>query len=188
MAKTLEPFFTELDRLEDRIPLGRLTELLRELNVTIDDVRDHVMFSPDSYQRNLVRRGPAYEALLLCWKNGQRSAIHDHRGSACGVLVVKGTATETVFERNEQGWIYAVGSHEREEGGVCGSNDMDTHQISNLQPGGQDLITLHIYSPPLGLVGNYSLTDNTVEEVVSPINPPACVPVGSIDGSGKESP
>ncbi len=170
LETTLEQFFTRLDRLDGRIPPGSLTELLGELNLTVDDVRDYVCFGPDGYQRNLVQRGPGYEALLLCWKSGQRSAIHDHRGSACGVLVVQGTATETAFERNQRGWIYPVGSHECEQGAVCGSNDMDTHQISNLQPDGQDLITLHVYSPPLGPVGNYSLKDNTVEEVLNPIN------------------
>jgi cysteine dioxygenase len=169
-AMTLQQFFTSLDELGDRIPLDSLTALLGELHITVDDVRDYVVFSPDGYQRNLVQRGPGYEALLLCWKNGQRSAIHDHRGSACGVMVVQGTATETVFERNQRGWIYPVGSNECEQGAVCGSNDMDTHQISNLQADGQDLITLHVYSPPLGRVGNYSLKDNTVEDVLSPIN------------------
>ncbi len=33
------------------------------------------------------------------------------------------------------------------------------HQISNLQAGAADLVTLHIYSPPLVRMGTYSLTD-----------------------------
>ena len=85
------------------------------------------------------------------------------------MLVVEGTATETAFARNEKGWIYATGSSERPTGGVCGSNDMDTHQISNLQPDGGDLITMHVYSPPLGEVGTYSLADNTVDVIVNPV-------------------
>ena len=55
-------------------------------------------------------------------------------------------------------------------GAVCGSEDADIHQISNLQPDGQELITLHVYTPPLGRVGNYSLTDNTVTQVLSKIH------------------
>ncbi len=111
-AMTLQQLVTRLDELGERIPLDRLTALLGELHIAVDDVRDYVVFGPDGYQRNLVQRGRGYEALLLCWKNGQCSAIHDHRGSGCGVLVVQGTATETVFERNQRGWIYPVGSHE----------------------------------------------------------------------------
>ncbi len=34
------------------------------------------------------------------------------------------------------------------------------HQVSNLQDGDADLVTLHIYSPPLRLMGTYSLFDN----------------------------
>jgi hypothetical protein len=35
------------------------------------------------------------------------------------------------------------------------------HQISNLQAGDADLVTLHVYSPPLMWMGTYSLTDRT---------------------------
>ena len=40
----------------------------------------------------------------------------------------------------------------------------DIHQISNLQPGNADLVTLHLYSPPLLVMGQYSLTDPAVRE------------------------
>ena len=46
-------------------------------------------------------------------------------------------------------------------GAVIGSQDSDLHQVSNLQPAGADLVTLHIYSPPLLWMGTYSLTDTT---------------------------
>ena len=111
-----------------------------------------------------MRAGPAYHALLLCWRNGQRSPIHDHRGSSCGVRVVRGEATETVFEMTEQGHLYAVRTRKLPEGFVCATQDQDIHQLSNLQPGNADLITLHIYSPPLLVMGQYSLTDRAVRE------------------------
>ena len=44
----------------------------------------------------------------LCWRNGQRSPIHNHRGSNCGVKVLRGVATETTFARAANGMIYAV--------------------------------------------------------------------------------
>jgi hypothetical protein len=33
--------------------------------------------------------------------------------------------------------------------------------VSNLQPGDADLVTLHVYSPPLRRMGTYSLTDTS---------------------------
>lgn len=35
---------------------------------------------------------------------------------------------------------------------------------------GQDLVTLHIYSPPLLVMGTYSLTDDRVGEFVPPVH------------------
>src|SRR5207249_2304648 len=113
--------------------------------------------------------GPAYQALLLCWRNGQRSPIHDHRGSNCGVRILSGVATETVFERNENGLVYATFSREMAEGSICANSDDDIHQMSNLQPGKADLVTLHIYSPPLLHMGTYSLTSPMVQEFFDPV-------------------
>ena len=51
---------------------------------------------------------------------------------------------------------------------ACGdlvvSQDADVHQISNLQTAGQDLVTLHIYSPPMLRMDTYSLTEPTIGE------------------------
>jgi cysteine dioxygenase len=46
------------------------------------------------------------------------------------------------------------------EGFICATEDLDIHQISNDQPEGSDLITLHIYSPPLLVMGQYSLDES----------------------------
>ncbi|MBK8271190.1 MAG: hypothetical protein IPK83_23895 [Planctomycetes bacterium] len=58
---------------------------------------------------------------------------------------------------------------ELREGQVCGSQDADIHQISNLQPGSADLVTLHVYSPPLMVMGTYSLLDQSVGEFADPV-------------------
>jgi cysteine dioxygenase len=78
--------------------------------------------------------------------------------------VLKGTATETLFERTSAGHVYATSSRKLPTGHCCGSQDSDIHQISNLESDGGDLVTLHIYSPPLLVMGTYSLTKTTVGE------------------------
>jgi cysteine dioxygenase len=148
-----------LQRLEGRASLTQLRALLGDARIDINDVRPHVKFSGRSYRRNLVDSGPWHHLLVLCWRNGQRSPIHDHCGSNCAVRVLEGTLTETLFSRAANGLIRADSSRELGPGGVVVSADEDVHQISNLQPGGADLVTLHIYSPPLLIMGTYSLTD-----------------------------
>ena len=161
MAKTLDELFEYLDALDDRADLADLMIELSQLDVGGEELAEHVRFSRQSYARNLVRSGPWYHALVLCWRNGQRSPIHDHVGSSCGVRVLRGVATETLFEFAANGHVKAVGSRDLPAGSVCGSQDGDLHQVSNLQAGDADLVTLHIYSPPLLTMGTYSLTDLT---------------------------
>lgn len=156
---TIHQFLDEIDQYSCRVPLPELVERLQRLQLSPDDVREHLKFGVDCYQRNLMRAGSAYAALILCWRSGQRSPIHDHRGSSCGVYVIQGVVTETVFDRTPHGHIYATKSRTLAAGGVCGSQDDDIHQVSNLQAPGEDLVTLHVYSPPLTQMGTYSLMD-----------------------------
>ena len=81
----------------------------------------------------------------------------------------KGTATETAFRRGPTGMLMATRSRDLHQGEVCGSFDMDIHQVSNLCGQGKPLITLHVYTPPLLTMGTYSLTDTTVLEFEDPI-------------------
>jgi cysteine dioxygenase len=164
MESTLDHWLTELDQYHDRIPLAVLTAGLKRLQVNLSELQPFVQFSPERYRRNLFHAGPGYHALVLCWRAGQRSPIHDHRGSACGVRVLSGAATETVFEMTEEGHVFPVRTRLLEEGFICATQDQDIHQLSNLQPNHADLITLHIYSPPLLVMGQYSLTEPLVRE------------------------
>jgi cysteine dioxygenase len=151
--------YRHLDKLTDRPDLARLVEELSRFEIDLDDLADHMHFAEHSYKRNLVRSTPHYHAWLLCWKNGQRSPIHDHKGSACVVRVLRGTLTETIFEMAPNGHIKASFSRDVAEGSIIGSEDTDMHQVSNLQPGNADLVTLHVYTPPLTRMGTYSLYD-----------------------------
>lgn len=168
MTITLPQLLDRLDRHPQRVPLPELVALLRGLEIEIDDVAEHLRFGDDHYRRNLVHEGPGYHALILCWKAGQRSPIHDHRGSSCGVRVLSGVATETRYQRGPTGALMATRSHELCTGLVCGSEDADIHQMSNLQPQAP-LVTLHVYSPPLLRMGTYSLTDDAVRDWEDPV-------------------
>lgn len=164
MQLTFEQFFAKLDACTTQIPLGVLTAALKRLRLDFNAVEKFAQFSPERYRRNLMRAGPVYHALVLCWRNGQRSPIHDHRGSSCAVRVIRGEATETIFEMTAHDHVYAVRTRKLSEGYICATQDQDIHQISNLQRGNADLVTLPIYSPPLLVMGQYSLTDPVVRE------------------------
>lgn len=162
--------FQQLMPFPEKVPLDVLRQWLESTPLGFDEVRRYVRFGEDRYLRNLMFSGPAFQVLVLCWRNGQRSPIHDHVGSNCAVKVIRGVATETVFERAPNGLIYAATSRNLAEGKICVTADADIHQISNLQAGSADLITLHVYSPPLLTMNAYSLVDAKVSRFFDPIN------------------
>jgi DMSO/TMAO reductase YedYZ molybdopterin-dependent catalytic subunit len=166
MVYDLDTLISNLDRLEKRASLPELTTLLEQLAVDTQDLARYARFGEPSYQRILIRAGRWYHLWVLCWKNGQRSPIHDHVGSNCAVRVVRGTATVTDFAFAPNGHVKAIGSIDRPCGSVFANHDDDLHQVSNLQAGSADLITLHIYSPPLLRMGTYSMMDRTRGEEV----------------------
>src|SRR4051794_1431686 len=164
MPTAIDAVFDDLDRATNRLPLPAILDWIRRTDLSVDDLAEYMIFRPDRYVRNLLHAGPAYQALVLCWRNGQRSPIHNHRGSNCGVKVLCGVATETIFEKAANGMAYAIRSRELPAGDICASADEDMHQVSNLQAVHADLVTLHIYSPPLLRMDVYSLDSPTVTE------------------------
>jgi cysteine dioxygenase len=83
--------------------------------------------------------------------------------------VLRGTLTETLFEFAANGHVKALFSRDFGPGSRLASEDTDMHQISNLQAGDADLVTLHVYAPPLLAMGLYSLYDRSRgQEIWSP--------------------
>ena len=150
---TLNDFFKQLDVFADSFHPSTLQNLLREFNLG-DDVEQHFRFEDSRYQRNLLKRTSHYKALLLCFEPGQQTPIHDHAGSACGVKIITGTATEVTYKRHADGLLSKLEKTTLIAGRSVSSNDMDIHSLGNLEQN-ERLASLHIYSPPLRKIGNY---------------------------------
>jgi cysteine dioxygenase len=161
---TLATLFAELDRSAGPVPLDVLCDRLRRLDLSGDALAQHIAFGDDSYRRNLVHLGPGYVALVLCWRPGQASPVHDHRGSACALRVIRGVASERRYRRGADGRLVELGSANYAAGQVCGTYDADIHTMFNADPEGADLVTLHVYTPPMRRYYAYSLDDDSVVE------------------------
>jgi DMSO/TMAO reductase YedYZ molybdopterin-dependent catalytic subunit len=166
MPGNLGSLLNYLDGLRERPSLASLQEQLARLPITCDDLAQYIRFSDRGYQRNLVHAGESYNLWVMCWKNGQRSPVHDHAASVCAVRVLRGTLTETRYKFAANGAVVATGSRELAEGSICAAQDNYLHQIANFQAGNRDLVTLHIYSPPLTRMSTFSLTEVTRGEDV----------------------
>jgi len=145
----LVALLTGWDSLALPLPEDLIRGGLEQLTLDRDALRGCAHFNERTYQRNLIHHTANYEALVLCWRSGQRSPIHDHGESACGVLVVEGVATETSFLADNTGKMIVSRSRRIPAGSIVVSRGSDIHRVANLENQGADLISLHVYSPRL---------------------------------------
>lgn len=165
----LRPLIAYLELLNGRPNVNELKSQLEAIRVSAEEMSEFVHFNETRYRRNKVFESEDVELLCLCWKSGQRSPIHDHAHSICGVKIIEGVATETIYEKNPSGYIKPTASQDYSRGCVMASQDEDTHQVANLQEMEIDLITLHIYSPPLRRMKTYSI-DSKKTNIYEPVN------------------
>lgn len=151
----LSPLIGYLDGLQERVCLETLAKLLSELRVTRADIAASCVFGVKGYRRNTISRGAWYELLANCWHSGHRTPIHDHRGVSCAFKVVEGMGTEIRFRETPSGLICPSETVAMPVGYVCAAADNDIHQVANMEVAGQDLVTLHIYSPPITKMHTY---------------------------------
>jgi cysteine dioxygenase len=134
-----------------------LHDWLYHVQVTAEDLRPFRFFKQGTYARHRVFRNEFAELLFLCWRPGQRTPIHDHNGSYGAVRVCEGVMWETVFALNQNRQLYYQRAREWSAGSVTAADVPDIHQIGNPEISGQDLVTLHLYAPPLGVLNTYKV-------------------------------
>ena len=95
---TLEQFVLEMGRMPVQdLTHERFVELVGRLRISDELLDDRTRFLDGDYARNLVLRTPHFELLVLCWRRGQASTIHDHAGSLNAIRVRSGALTSRVF-------------------------------------------------------------------------------------------
>ena len=154
---TLASLAERLAALGRRPELPEVNAWMREVEVGDDELRPHVGFKEGTYARHRVRLCGHAELLVLCWRPGQRTPIHDHNGSFGAVRVLRGVMWETLFEMDGGRGLLYKSSREWTPGHVTGADIPDIHQLGNPEVSGQDLITLHLYAPPLTSLNVYKV-------------------------------
>ena len=109
-----------------------------------------------AYTRNLVATdNRTFALIVLCWKKGRGSGIHDHPGDGCWMSMLKGGLRETHYCKEEgckQLKTLCVNNYAREEesGGVSCAYIDDSiafHKVENASEN-ETAVSLHLYSPP----------------------------------------
>jgi cysteine dioxygenase len=144
--------------------LADVYELVERTAMADDEVQPYLGFKEGNYSRHRVMKNDFVEMLVLCWKPGQRTPIHDHNGAHGAVFVQQGILWETTFDYDERTGLGYKSHRELRTGGLTGSEIPDIHQLGNPDVSGRDLVTIHIYAPPLGVLKTYKLGSATIEQ------------------------
>jgi cysteine dioxygenase len=155
LSPAFEHLFADLDGCESTPTVGEIARCLGAATLELADVLPHTASDRGTYVRTLVHASARYEALVMCWLPGQRSPVHDHGDSACGVRVIQGAATETLYTIGADGFADPMLRRVFYAGDVLGAAAGDVHSLGNLPVPGQErweaaLVTLHVYAPELG--------------------------------------
>jgi cysteine dioxygenase len=146
-----------LEGLKARPELSQVDEWMRRVEVSREELRPYVGFKEGTYARHRVFAREYAEVLVLCWRSGQRTPIHDHAGSFGAVRVLEGFMWETLFEMDAAEGLVYKSAREWTHGHVTGADVPDIHQLGNPDVSGTDLITLHLYAPPLTSLNVYKV-------------------------------
>jgi cysteine dioxygenase len=140
-----------IDELKNRAGEMNLPDLRRfisKLQPDRQEIEPYLHFTSEKYARNLVYKCSGFECLVLCWKPGQRSPIHDHANSICAVYTLDGTLSADNYRKMSNGHIRADFSEDFNPGSVLTIQTTEIHQVSNLHDTA-DLVSLHFYLGPL---------------------------------------
>jgi cysteine dioxygenase len=138
----------ELDAHGGLLDESTVRKLLTEANLDRAEVAPYVEQRAETYARRCVVRRENYEVLVLTWASTQGSVAHDHSGSLCGLKVVQGSLIEQLFDDAPDGRVRKTTAIRLGPGQITIDPGVVVHSLSNGEPV-EDLVTVHIYSPPL---------------------------------------
>ena len=138
----------ELKHHAKEMKLPDLRRFISNLKPEQAEIERYVQFTENRYARNLIYKTQTFECLVLCWRPGQRSPIHDHGDSICAVYTMGGVLSADNYRKTANGHIRADYSEDFKPGSVLSIQTTEIHQVSNLQEAA-NLVSLHFYLGPL---------------------------------------
>jgi predicted metal-dependent enzyme (double-stranded beta helix superfamily) len=102
----------------------------------------------------MIHRDEFVDAWLICWAAGTDTGWHDHDSSSGAVRVVRGV----IKEANPS----IGGQHVERLIGQGGSVFFGPEHIHRMTGEAERSVSIHVYSPPLARMGQYTIDDNGI--------------------------
>ena len=133
-----------LESLEEFTPES-VHEVVSECDIGVEDLKNWIDYDypvSDSYGRKMVHDGGFFEVMVMCWRPGDYSAIHDHGKAEFGAVKLFGDAEHASFEL-EGGRLTTIARERNESGTTLKVTASLIHQMGN--PGEKNFFSLHVY-------------------------------------------
>lgn len=188
-VETLSDLVRELHSVfsTNYVNIEKVNHLMMVYSSNYNDWKKFAKFDRYRYTRNLVDAGnDKFNLMILCWNEGQTSAIHDHADSHCFMKVLKGGLTEVKYlmpnanntdiahmepnipadigkyhhpseeEHHPEEQLTEIGRTTLHENGVCYINDNLGLHRVENVSNTDVAVSLHLYCPPFDSCGVYN--------------------------------
>jgi cysteine dioxygenase len=132
-----------------------LKQTLINLDISLGDLENFL--EPANglpYYRRLLFQNEEVEVLVMNWSQLE-CAPHDHGESQGWIQVLEGTSVNAVYEVDEKGWPSELFEEQHHQGKCFYAPKRGVHKMK--AGGGENLVTLHLYSPPISGMKVYDL-------------------------------
>jgi cysteine dioxygenase len=181
---------------------NRVASILADKPIRSSSLQNYLTFRDDKYARNLVFRCEEFEMMVLCWRPGQITPIHNHAGQCGWVRVLRGRIEETDYAPPEwmRGGLIPAGKIEIDDDGIghgialteqktkvieagnavsAVDRSRSIHRLGN--PGrhadAERAITLHVYARPHDSCLNFDLDAGTCRQVAMKFDTTPVTPI-----------
>lgn len=152
----LEDLILEFAQAPIELRIEHLQDWMTRLTLAPSWLARQTTFAASTYHRQCLCRTPQFDLLLLCWRPGQSSSIHDHRDSLNVTRVWQGQLTSREFGSVSP--FSSPATTASVKPALIQENHLRTadlaavdryriHQLANTSD--QNLVTLHLYARPL---------------------------------------
>jgi cysteine dioxygenase len=112
-------------------------------NYDSDDYKEFIEYSPINYNKIFLYSCNKFDLVLICWKRGQSSQIHDHPDYCCILKLLNGTLIEEEFKNNTES-LKIYDTKILKSGIITNKKQNEiVHRIIPLE----DSVSLHLYIP-----------------------------------------
>ena len=160
----ISEFIEKINKLSYyNFPDDEVLKFLRKNPLSRDFLEPYLFFSDVRYTRNLIHKTPGFELLILCWKPGQHTTIHDHGGQRCWMRVEQGCLKIIDYKQDKSSpmLVKKIDAYVTDEGDIKGP--LDIHEVENTKE--QDALSLLLSIPCLEKHNVYDIESKQKREM-----------------------